>query len=1346
MARVLKIVLGVTLLLVLVLGSAPFWAPSLIDWNGQRTRLGNLLSEATGVDVAIQGDIEVESLLPRVKLSISGIEAGTSDPYERAPVAVGRIDAEVAVWPLLSGILDVKHLHVEGLRLTYTIDELGRHQWIEWRPQASEASPEASPPAAGERILKDIRVADVQVSKSEFLYDNELTQQTLHATEVNLRAALKSLTQLFELSGAFDLNERPVTLTAALDSPGRLMRGEGARLATTVDSALLQVSLDLEAWLAPHLGANGSVDVRSTSVGQLAEWLDRPLGQKEDPGELRLSGQVSSTETRTTLEALALSSAEWDLTISGEIAYDETLTRLSLNMEGDRIDLDRYLPARVEAPRRVHIGPSGSPLDEMGLDDPIDLSVLRDLQGEVRIALEGLKVRDIEIGRTTFRASLEDEIVEVELGELGLYGGRLVGQVNLDASGQEPALDAKLAIDRINLDSFHAAHSTESVVGGVFNGAINVLSRGGTPRALITALNGTVLLELDKHEPTTEAHPVISKLNLQLLIPENDENPYLLGRLVYNDKPVTLDIETAPLPTVITERGFPLDASLESDLARLTYKGDIYQAPIVSFDGNLSAAIPSAGRLAQWLGTELPQDPGAVTLKAAFESDGTQGRISEAYVEGEDLNAEFSGDFDFSGALSKFSLQAKTGVLRLDRYLPQTTEAKSEGQANETSERKTILLLEDISKEPLNLTAFRKLVGRAEIASDGVVLPDTVVGGIAIDFHTDQGLAQLEIKRLEVNESVLAGSAQFDARQTTATADLNLKGTRIDFDTLLRLEAEQGAPSLGKGDVAVTAKASGDNLQGLLRTFASQADATLASVRVDDGHSIETVKLTAHADSLEDSFQVSATGQFRPRGDDPSLAVSLDVTSDPIAKLLENEDFTVQANGRLGDITLEVQAAIDSPLVRPAPVVQFRSAGDGLAVFAPLVDVKLPPVGPYNLAGNVAIEGETAELSALDLSLGKSSVTGQLSLGLAGERPRISGQLAFETLDVTDYYGHGKIDDLEEEDSDAGEPDAKEWIFDDDPLPFELLSVADIVDFQVQFGSLKVATDVVFSDVSSSFRVKNERLELSGLRGRLYDGELIGEFSADKSGALPGVMLNLKGTNLDYGVFLKAFDITKRLRGKLDTHFDLNGRGMSLRQIAAGLDGRIDTNARDGEIDRKMLGILAFGAGSILEPLIGKKDKGKLKCIVSTWQFKDGLGDALVQYYDTSIFAMAGTGQIDLKTETLDLVYNPTAHEISLMKLAVPFRVSGSLESPKVDVDSGGTLLEAAKVAGTVALFIVNPAIGLGVLAGQTALDGGSGCEAAYKIQNGEVADAASRSAAAKNTESSDNGKRRRRR
>jgi uncharacterized protein involved in outer membrane biogenesis len=79
MARILKRTFWFTILITIVLGSVPFWAPPLINWNSQRERLEGLLKDASGVTVKIRGDIKIESLVPRARVSVGG-----SRPFQRS--------------------------------------------------------------------------------------------------------------------------------------------------------------------------------------------------------------------------------------------------------------------------------------------------------------------------------------------------------------------------------------------------------------------------------------------------------------------------------------------------------------------------------------------------------------------------------------------------------------------------------------------------------------------------------------------------------------------------------------------------------------------------------------------------------------------------------------------------------------------------------------------------------------------------------------------------------------------------------------------------------------------------------------------------------------------------------------------------------------------------------------------------------------------------------------------------------------------------------------------------------------------------------------------------------------
>ena len=1396
-----RIFLAIGALLVAV-ASSPFWLPPLLDWNAFKETFERLAADASGFEISINGDIDVGSVLPVLRVSVTEIEARSEAPDAPPPLSMESVDLEMAFWPLLRGILDVRRFHVDGLRFAYTVDEWGRPQGAK-RVGAEQPNIDtaADPTAEKAPLITDVRLADVRVTNSTLIYENRLTGQIIRADEVALSTRLANLASPLELSAELTLNDRRVTLTASLESPSTLLAGNGARLVTKIESDILQADVDLKIWIEPTLRADGSIDVHIPSAGTLARWLGRPLGGTEDPGALRLSGKISSTDAKTTLHNLSLSGEDWDLKVSGEVAFDETPTRLSLNVEGDRIDLDRYLPKPVEGPRTVRLGSKRSTRKASALDEPIDLSMLRDFRGEVWFALEGLKAGGFEVGKTAFRARFEDGVIDAELGELSLYGGRLVGFLSVDASGSEVALNAKLAIDQIDLDSMSDTRGVDTLVRGKLNGFINLNSSGATPRSLIKHLAGAVLLELNpqgeidpsevKNQPTitggnlvlliqrelksagldpgpldgkmgpgtraaienyqaqhsltidgratedllrrlqgvskvarrqtsTTTH-VISWANAQLIIPEEGEPPYILGRLIYAGELVEFDIESESLPKMITGQAFGLDASFVSKLMSLRYQGDIYQSPILSLDGDLNATIPSAGQLAAWLGVGLPSDPGPVSFSAGFESDGTTGRIIEARIQGKDLDVELRGDFDLSGDVSQFNLQAKTGVLRIDRYLPRLDEGPDQREPETPSKRKTVLLFDDFPADALDFSVLRRLDVNAEIDIAGAVLPGATIGRALIKARAKDGRVTLTIDELDIDGGSVTGEIRFDGTSNTAALDVSLEGTRINFDVLAGFEQEPDKHTVGLGDFTVTAHTSGDSQKALVKNFAPSVEARLDSITLAEGWSLDEVSIKVSTDSPGSDIRFDMSGTLSDHGKADSHAVSFNFTTSPVTDWLANQSFAIQGSADIGEFHIQLKSEVDRPVTHFEPILEVIAEGESLAEIDSILKIGLPIVEPYRIEGRLLFSEAKIEVSSFDLALGRSKVSGAFTMATDEERPVISGQINFETLDLAELTGDKgrEVGVSEQDDAASTDIQAQEWIFSEEPLPFELLSLVDIPAMEIAIAKLQIAPDIAVENVRAEVLLKDGKLHLSLVSGQLYDGKIEGDFKA--SAAAPNsVDLVLSGIGMDYGAILVAFDITEKLRGRMDVQIDVTGQGSSLRTLASGLSGRFDLEAQDGQIDRAMVGVLAFGAGAILGPLFGDDSTGELRCIVTTIEFEDGIGDTLVQYYETNFFAVGGKGKIDLKSETLDFIYNPKGSQTSLMKLAVPFRVSGPILAPSVNPDTGGTLLKVATTAGIVASFI-NPLVGLGVLATGAVIGQMGGCETARAIKRGDI-------------------------
>src|SRR5262249_45755696 len=103
-------------------------------------------------------------------------------------------------------------------------------------------------------------------------------------------------------------------------------------------------------------------------------------------------------------------------------------------------------------------------------------------------------------------------------------------------------------------------------------------------------------------------------------------------------------------------------------------------------------------------------------------------------------------------------------------------------------------------------------------------------------------------------------------------------------------------------------------------------------------------------------------------------------------------------------------------------------------------------------------------------------------------------------------------------------------------------------------------------------------------------------------------------------------------------------------------------------------------------------DRGaQLRCLTAIFNFSDGIGRTRSFVADTGAAVVVGGGDINLRNETINMVFEPSAKDVSLAAVAVPVRVKGPLANPNVGPDPVGV---ATKVPRT-ALSLADAALGL---------------------------------------------------
>jgi hypothetical protein len=171
----------------------------------------------------------------------------------------------------------------------------------------------------------------------------------------------------------------------------------------------------------------------------------------------------------------------------------------------------------------------------------------------------------------------------------------------------------------------------------------------------------------------------------------------------------------------------------------------------------------------------------------------------------------------------------------------------------------------------------------------------------------------------------------------------------------------------------------------------------------------------------------------------------------------------------------------------------------------------------------------------------------------------------------------------------------------------------------------------------------------------------------------------------------------RSVEGNMDAAFNLDGSGDSVAALMAGLNGNIRIAMSNGRVASDYLELLEKYLGSgvlqMLNPFQEKREYTPVNCFVNEIEIKDGLAGVKI-LLDTDRTSIFGAGDVNLKTESLDLGIKPTPKKrampanisFSFRELSQPFRLGGTLAGPSLAIDPGRTAFVIGKMAGALAL------------------------------------------------------------
>ena len=555
--------------LLLIIVALGFALTHLFDPNDYKDEIRQLARDKANLELTLNGDIGW-SLFPWLGLELTDATLASASTPDKPFANLRLLGLSVRVLPLLRKEVQMSDIRVDGLNLDLQRDENGHGNWEDvGRPAAkpgetpaeqsaandpSQAPSEPAQESGGQPIKLDIDSLIVNGARVDYRDAQKGQQFSAESIQLTTGAIREGAGVPIKLSAFFGSNQPVMRARTELQGELRFDRAlkryqlEDARLSgeasgepfngqTLTYAAQGQLLVDLAAqvaeWNGLKLSANqlralGELKVRDLqsepklsgglSVAQvnLREFL-ASLGQKLPPmsdektlAQFELVTQLGGTANSLSLDELTLKLD--DSTFTGKIALaDFTKQALRVQLKGDKLDLDRYLPPAgkdkqdADSARKAEVRETVANAGQAGTtpvpnaptqhawssSEVLPIPTLRKLDMQADLTLAQLTLQKQALSDVSLKARGQGGALKLEelRGKLGK--GSFAIRADADVRPTVPVLSLHTQLTGMPVEPFLKDEQRPSPLKGLLDLNSDLTTSGNSQKAWVDALNGS---------------------------------------------------------------------------------------------------------------------------------------------------------------------------------------------------------------------------------------------------------------------------------------------------------------------------------------------------------------------------------------------------------------------------------------------------------------------------------------------------------------------------------------------------------------------------------------------------------------------------------------------------------------------------------------------------------------------------------------------------------------------------------------------------------------------------------------------------------------------------------------
>ena len=378
-----------------------------------------------------------------------------------------------------------------------------------------------------------------------------------------------------------------------------------------------------------------------------------------------------------------------------------------------------------------------------------------------------------------------------------------------------------------------------------------------------------------------------------------------------------------------------------------------------------------------------------------------------------------------------------------------------------------------------------------------------------------------------------------------------------------------------------------------------------------------------------------------------------------------------------GDTHVALTGTVQDPLAFAGTDLRLMLSGSNMDDLYPLTGIPIPSTPPYRISGQLDYVSATKSIRFSDFKgvVGNSDIEGTINEAPQGKKPNVTMDLSSRNVDLADLGGF-----IGTKPGSATTRTA---------TPAERRAVARS---SADSKNLLPTTPINMPRLNAA----NIHLHYDGhhIEGRSIplDSLIVTMDIVDGAITLHPIIFTI-GTGRVQGDVALTPESDKNIKLKADIHFDqvdvsrlmaathafhgagaIGGRaqidstGNSVATFLGDGNGGLDVYMSGGDLSALLIDLSGLELGKAVLSALGVPSRTNVECMIGDFDLRQGLVTTRALLVDTGEALIGGSGDVNLKTQTINFQAQSRSKNFSVGNLPTPIKISGTLKHPSVGV------------------------------------------------------------------------------